>query len=195
MNRTILPMLLLAAAALAGCETPSTQPLASEDKRITDAALIGTWQAEDKAFYTVSPEDDHYLVVIDNRDAPNLHLWNLEMRPIQLGKYRFADFQAAEKERRAIEERWGPFFVPTHLFVRYTVDVGAGSLKIWTLKGSWLGKQADRPRYTDFDYSPIDPGDQRFLLTADTRDLQAFLESHAEAVDAFEVEEFKRVKP
>jgi hypothetical protein len=192
MNRTSLA-LLAAAAVLAGCETPSLRPLASEDKRITDAALVGTWQNEDDV-YTISVEDDHYRVVVADRDQP-VQTWNLQMRPVQLGKHRFADLQAAEKELRAIDELWGPFFVPTHVFVRYTVDVGAGSLKFWTLKGDWLSKQSGRPSYTSFDYAPIDPADHRFLLTADTRDLQAFLELHADDPNAFEMEELKRVKP
>jgi hypothetical protein len=174
-------MFFLAAVVLAGCETPSIKPLASDDKRITDAALVGTWQSDDGGTYTVRAEGDHYFVVVEDHDK-----WNLEVRPIQLGKYRFADIQVAEKERRAVEERWGPFFVPTHWFFRYSVDAGAGSLKVWALSGDWLGKQAVRPGYISLDYD---------LITADTRDLQAFLESHAEDPDAFQMEELKRVKP
>jgi hypothetical protein len=187
-------MLLLAAAVLTGCETPSIQPLVSEDKRITDAALVGTWQAGDDQIYTISVEDDHYRVVVEDRDQP-VQTWNLEMWPIQLGKHRFADLRAGGKEIRAVEDQWGPFFVATHVFVRYTVDEGAGSLKFWTLKGDWLSKQRVRPSSTSFDYVPIDPGDDRYLLTADTRALQAFLESHADDPDAFRMEELKRVKP
>jgi hypothetical protein len=195
LNRTILPLLLLAAAVLAGCQTPSIRPLASDDKRITDAALVGRWQSEEGDTYTVQVEDDHYLVVIEDHDKQIDHKWNLEVQPIQLGKYRFADISVAKKERDTIDERWGPLFVPTHMFVRYTVDVGAGSLKLWTLKADWLSKQRVRPSYTSFDYVHIDPFDLRVMLTADTRDLQTFLESHADDPNAFQMEEFKRVKP
>lgn len=182
MNRMILPMILLAA----GCETPSIRPLATKDKRISDAALVGTWQSEDGDTYTIRAEGDHYVIVFEDDEKQMDHKWNLEVRPIQLGKHRFADIQVAEKEQAAVEERWGPLFVPTHLFVRYTVDAVAGSLRFWALAGDWLGRQALRPGYISFD---------DYLITSDTVDLQAFLEVHAGDPHAFRMEEFKRVKP
>jgi len=195
LNRTILPLLLLAAAVLAGCETPSIRPLASDDKRITDAALVGKWRSEEGDTYTVQVKDDHYLVVIKDHNKLIGDKWNLEAQSIQLGKYRFVDIRVAKKERDTVDERWGPLFVPTHMFARYAVDVGAGSLKLWTLNVGWLSKQSVRPSYTDFDYVPFDPFDIRVMLTADTRDLQTFLESHADDPDAFQMKELKRVKP
>jgi hypothetical protein len=176
----ILPMILLAA----GCETPSIRPLATKDKRISDAALVGTWQSDGDT-YTIRAEGDHYVIVFEDDEKQIDHKWNLEVRPIQLGKHRL-DIQVAEKEQAAVEERWGPLFVPTHLFVRYTVDAAAGSLKFWALAADRLSRQALRRGHISF-------GD--YLITSDTLDLQAFLEVHAGDAHAFRLEEFKRVEP
>jgi hypothetical protein len=185
----LLLILLAAAALLAGCATPSLHPIYSPDKEIQDPGLVGVWRdadGTDKTTYTVTREGSQYqLVIAGEKDRTDcaVHL-------VQLGKYRFVDLAAADKERDQINDRWGELFLPTHMFLRYEVE-GDG-LKVWHLDRDWLKKGLDAKSPA---VACTTLNDQTILITASTPELQAFLEKYAADSAAFKFSELKRTKP
>src|SRR5262245_9774434 len=117
MSRLVCSLVLLAAALLTGCGTPSVHPVYSKDKEATDAALVGAWKptdGSDKTIYTVSREGGAYrLVATAEGDKPERY--EFEVRLVQLGTFRFADVAASESDRKKLDEQWGTFFLPTHM--------------------------------------------------------------------------------
>lgn len=192
MRNSLWSLFLLAAVGITGCGTASIHPLASDDTRTFDAALVGQWAKSDKddTVYTVAASGDQYTLVIEDKDAQKPERFEFEMRLVQLGKHRFVDVQAPQSERKKLDDKWSSLFIPAHLFGRYTID--ADTLKFWILNDDWL-RNSLRDGKVTLAHTRIDH--DRTLITASTVELQAFLKAHAEDAGAFDLTELKRIKP
>lgn len=184
-----------AAAALfviGGCGTPSIHPVWSKDKEIIEPALVGAWrEREEKTTYTVTRDGDAYRMVVRDGDPKNPKEWTLEMHLVKLGDARFADMTTPESEQSNVGTHWGPLFIPTHMFVKYALD--GDSLRVWMLDREWLEKlAADKKAALPF----TSVNKETILITADTPELQAFLQAHAAEASAFgKPIELSRMKP
>ena len=193
--RTLVWSLTLASAAVfCSCGTPSIHPLASDDTKATDPALVGTWAKpdadRDEAVYTIARAGENYALSVEDRDPKKPEKWDFEVRLVQLGKDRFVDVQPPEADRDKIDEKWSSLFIPAHLFARYEIE--GDTLKVWILDKEWLRKSlasgAIKLPHTGIDHDWV-------LITASTPELQAFFREHARDADAFDLTELKRVKP
>ncbi len=180
------------AITLGACATPSVHPIyTADDKPVIEPGLVGTWNtADDKATYTVSRAGDGYRLVIKDNEPKDARQWEFAVRLVMLGDTSFADFAAPEKESAAIGEKWGPLFVPTHMFAAWALDKDA--LTVRMLKKDWFKQGVAEKKFT-LAHTRVD---DEFLITAETRDLQAFLKEHAKDEKAFgDVVKLERVKP
>jgi hypothetical protein len=184
---------MLIAVALGGCSTPSVHTIYSKDKEVAEPALVGTWRgtdAGDKPTYAVSRAGDGYLLHVKNNEPQNPEEWDFDVQLVQLGAGRFADVAATEAERGKHDDHWGPFFLPTHLIARYTVE--GDSLTVWMLNAEALKSALDDHSVT---LAHTWPSKDTLLLTAETPDLQKFLGAHVKDEGLFNKAVLQRVKP
>jgi hypothetical protein len=184
--------LVLATIVVGGCGTPSIHPLYSKDKEATDDAIVGTWRStdkDDKTRFEVSRAGDAYRLVTrtDDKDAEPVEF---EVHLLQLGKYRFADFAAPGGDRKKQDEKWGPLFVPTHLFARYALD--GDRLKVWCPNRQRLAAAVKDKKVQ---LAATTPKNNLLLITAETAELQKFMQEHAEDSGLYDMVQLERVKP
>jgi hypothetical protein len=187
-----LVTLIVAAAFLSGCSTPSVHPVWSKDKDLTDPALVGAWapaEKDSKELYTVTRQGDAYHLVYKKTEKPE-ETREFDVRLVKLGAYRFADVTMPESAQRELSDRWAMFALPVHTFLRYSID--GDRLHIWCLdrKEFEAGLKAKT-----FTLAHTRTDDDTVLITAETPDIQAFLGTHAEDKDLFGAAELQRVKP
>lgn len=183
-------LLVLAAmlGGLGGCATPSVHPLYTDDTIVYEPALVGTWgQKDDAQTYSITRVGKVYHLLVKDHDPKKPQQWEFEVRLVKLGDHRYADVAAAEEERDAHEEHWGPLFVPTHMVARFAVSGDA--LTVWTLRHEWLKERLDA-REVSLAHTRLGPG--VILITATTAELQAFLRAHADNPLAFDKTELTR---
>ncbi len=184
---------LMAAVLAGGCATPSVHTIYTKDKEVADPALVGTWKgadSTDKSTYAVSRSADAYRLHVMNNDAQHPEEWDLEVRLVQLGSARFADIAPTDDEKGKHDDHWGPLFLPTHLLARYAVE--GDSLTVWVLNADALKAAMDERKVT---LSHTSPSKETLLLTAETPDLQKFLEAHGKDEGLFNKASLQRVKP
>jgi hypothetical protein len=187
----------LAATWMGGCGTPSVHPIYTKDTVIEDERIVGTWRDEDgKTIYAVSPtKESVYRLHVGSASKGNDDKGvdsDLELRLVQLGGNRFIDVCAAAADRSRVGDKHGTLFVPTHMFAR--VKVEGDAVTVWILKQDWARKMMN-DRSSGFSATPLDEKeDGPILITSDTDKLQAFLKTHAEEEDAWQVVTLRRVK-
>jgi hypothetical protein len=173
---------------LTGCATPSVNPVWSAERGISEPAIVGEWRPTkdgDKTTYTIAVKGDAYRMLARSIDPKEPEEWEFEVRLAKLGEGKFADVSAAPESREQVSKRWGPLFVPTHLFARYALEGDA--LRVWLVRREWL-ESSKLPQTTlSKDVS---------LITAPTSELQKFLESSVGKPQAFgDVIELRRALP
>lgn len=191
MSSKLWALVLASAAFLGGCSTPSVHPIWSKEKDFADPALVGAWRPAEKdahETYTLSRAGEWYHLVYEAKDAKDTR--EFDVRLVQLGKLRFADIAMPESAQRELGDKWDGFEIRTHMFLRYTIE--GDHLRIWCLDRKEFLAGIEAKRYT-LPYTALD-GDS-ILITADTADLQAFLERHAEDKDLFSSADLERIKP
>lgn len=192
MFRTIAGLVLAAVFAALGCTTPSVHPVYTDDSLVTDAGVVGTWKTgDDKATYEVTRAGDGYHLLVKSNDPTEPKQWEFSVKLTQIGPHRFADVTVVSTERDAHEDRWGPLFIPTHLFCRYTLEGDA--LDIWMLNLKWF-RTATADGTASLGSTFLNK--QTTLITAETPDLRAFLEKFGGDGAAFaDHSRLERVKP
>ncbi|MGH9939527.1 MAG: hypothetical protein ACREAM_25075, partial [Blastocatellia bacterium] len=81
--------------------------------------------------------------------------------------------------------------VPAHTLARVTIS--EGSISIAMMNADWLGRLSDR---NDLNLAHERLADHSVVLTAPTRELQAFVLSNANSKEAFcDAEVFHRLRP
>lgn len=180
------------ALTLGACATPSVHPIyTAADTPLIEPGLVGTWkQSGDKETYTITRAGDGYHMLVKNNEASGAKQWEFSVRLVKLGDSSFADIAAVEEERQAHEEHWGTLFVPTHMFVEWTLE--KDTLTVRMLKRAWLQSALADEKIT-LGHTRLDAS--TILITADTGDLQAFLKAHAKDDAAFgDVVNLERMK-
>src|SRR5437870_3291555 len=105
MKSHLWSLALVAAAAISGCATPSIHPLYSKDKEVAEPGIVGAWKPSDKndkTIYTVSRDGPAYRMVVKDGDGSEPKV--CDVRLVQLGKFRFADFSPTEKGAKGVDE-------------------------------------------------------------------------------------------
>lgn len=187
--------LLGVALAVMGCGTPSVHPIYSKDyPPVTEPGLVGTWKQSDAdTTYTVTRAGEGYrLLARDKKEgAGEVKEWAFTVRLVKIGDRAYADFYAEQKEREALDEKWGPLFVPTHLFAQWTL-VG-DALAVRFIDRDWLEKAMASKSVT---LASTRLNKDTILITAETAELQAFLKKYGGDTSAFADQvRLERVKP
>ncbi len=182
MNRKVLVGLLL---VLGGC-VPSLHPLYTEKDLIFDPALLGEWTLgknnKESWTFTKAGEKQYQLVYIDDEGKEGkfcVHLLKIEGRL-------FLDLFPMELDSKKTDEdpKENAFYklhlVPAHTFM--LVKQIQPTLQMAFLNPSWakdyLKAHPDAVRHEKVDHDEI-------VLTAPTKELQAFVLKHEKDADAF----------
>lgn len=170
---------ILALLPLASC-IPSIYPLYLPRDVVRDARVEGLWMEDTKARHTwrfEAHKDGYYAA----RQQDGVESGEFEARLVKLDGRLYLDLypKAAgrEAETLRVTQWWGVHFPPAHTF--YKVDLAEGKLDMWAVDGSWLKRLLDRnPNALAHKAGEIVFEHTEFVITAPTKDLQAFLRRH-----------------
>jgi len=181
--RSIKMTLVVLGAALifSGC-VPSLHSFFTEENIVFNDALLGVWMSDSgaKCTFTKSDENHYEFLHVDETAA------RFEARLIELDGVTFLDLYPHKRD-----SLYPAHFVPAHTLARVTI--GEGSISIAPLDDNWLRKLNDR---NDLNLAHERFADGAIVLTAPTRELQAFVLSNAKSKEAFgNAEVFHRLKP
>jgi hypothetical protein len=170
------------AVILAGCPTPSVQPLFTEQNLVFDPGLVGTWtddEGKDTWVVKRSGEKSYDLSVTEDGEP-----YSLKLHLLQLGVYRFLDLSPKEKLSSKIEGYW----LPLHYFYRIRRD--GDTVQVVGLEEDYL-----KPLIAAKKTRIAQMVDDAVLLTGSTKELQDYVLKHAEEQKAFtDPAEYHRVK-
>lgn len=172
------------ALALTAC-APSLHPFFTDKDVVFNEALLGTWidDSGGTCKFTKSGDDHYEFLVIDEKPA------RFEARLIELGGATFLDLYPKPLGEEV--ELYPANVVPAHSLARVTID--KDSISIALMDGDWLKRLSDQNRL-DLKHERVNG--EMIVLTASTRELQAFALKHANNKEAFgEVEIFHRFYP
>jgi hypothetical protein len=176
------------ALALTAC-APSLHPFFTEKDIVFNESLLGVWinDSGEICKFTKSGDDHYELLFVD--EAP----LRFEARLIDLGGATFLDLYPKLPSKYIDLD--SASFVPAHTLAR--VAIGKDSISIAIMDGDWL-KQLSDQRRLDLAHERLYLANEGFtsdtvVLTAPTRELQAFALKHADSKEAFgEAEVFYR---
>lgn len=162
--------------ALAGC-IPSLHPLLTEEEAVFDPALVGTWGKKDsQEAWTFAKDDEKTYTVVytDDKGQKGHFTGRLGMVKGRL----FLDLFPKETEVQE-NDFYKIHWLPGHTFLR--VNWGGPELRMELLSPKWLGELLEK------DPAAIkhEKVDGRVILTASTKDLQAFIAAHEKTEKAW----------
>ena len=173
MQRIVVVALLIALACLTGC-VQSVHPIYTKKDVVFEPALVGLWshrRGTDWSF-TRSDEKSYRLVSTSKKGRSQRFVAYLA----KIDGMLFLDFSPDDPKLARNEE----FYLPIHTWCR--VELTESTLSLHFLNHKWLTELiAENP--DAIGHAKIN--DQRFLLTAPTREFQAFVVKHAKTRDAF----------
>jgi len=162
---------------MAGC-IPSVHPLYTEQDLIFDPALVGEWadkEGKETWTFTKNGEKDYKLIYVDREGKAGMfvvHLLKVEDR-------RFLDFYPDDPELKQ-NDFYKAHLLPVHTFMR--IQQGEVTLQMTMLKPDWIKKfLRDNP-----DAVRHEKMDDTILLTAQPKELQAFLIKQEKTADAWD---------
>ena len=177
-------VVLGAALICAGC-VPSLHPFFAEENIVFNDALLGAWISDSgaKCLFTKSDENYYEFSYIDKTPA------QFEARLIELGGVKFLDLYPQPPDND--NGLYLASLVPAHTLARVTI--GEDSISIALMDDDWLRRLSDR---NDLNLAHERLADRSIVLTAPTRELQAFVLSNANGKEAFgDAEVFHRLRP
>lgn len=169
--------------AMAGCFAPALHPFFTNEDIVFNETLLGGWikDSGEKCLFTKSGEDHYELLYMSEAPA------RFEARLIEFGGATFLDLYP--KPMSGGDGLLLANFVPAHTLARVTIS--KDSISIAMMDGDWLKKLSDQNQL-DVAHQRLD--DEMIVLTAPTRELQAFTLKHAFTKAAFgEVAVFHRI--
>jgi len=206
---TTVATMIAATVALGGCYV-SLHPLVTDDVRVFEPKLVGTWESKDDKADTWTfrpaggepPSRYDIEIVEDGRTA----LFSGELA--RFDGVLVLDLKLGDNEKQcgSLDNGWFKMHVVgVHSFMRVGLD--GGTLKIELVDADWLDDAIEAKKvviaheHVDDDRNPHETGakdvhgsDDRKLLTAPTRELQALVRAHGKSglFDADEAGEFTR---
>ncbi len=181
MKKIKILRLAVAAAALsmfAGCIVSSVYPFYTEQDLIFDPGLAGRWANDNKTNelwqFTGAHEKYYLLTTVDDQETNSF-----EAHFFGLRSYQFLDLLTTNR---------GEFQLPIHLISKVMRSDTNVSMEF--MDYGWLAKLLEtNPAVLRHIVVPENSGNtntgQMLYLTADTKDLQAFLLKHADDTNAF----------
>jgi hypothetical protein len=171
------------AVLVSGCGVPSLYPLYTDKDPVFDPALIGTWSMKDGPIlkFTKGPNKSYELICTDKKGSAKF-----ETHLIRLGKNLFLDTFPIDSGLGQ-NEFYAIHLIPAHMFIK--VDLKGNELGIKVLNPEWFKEGIEKKRF-QIKYEVLS---NRFLLTAPSRELQAFVTRYADEAFSSEGEVMHRV--
>jgi hypothetical protein len=174
MQRKIIQILFIAfvAGIIAGC-VPSWNALFTEKDLIFDAKLVGTFNGDDGEVWEFAKDGDkRYKLTYTDKNGKA----SFEAHLLKLQDRQFLNVHLDESgyEGLKLDALTKITMFPTHLFFR--VDEIGTSLKMAAPNPDWLGKHLEKDPKA---IAHLRKKDGILLLTAETKELQAFVLKHA----------------
>lgn len=160
------------AALIAGC-VPSWNALFTDKDLTFDAKLVGTFNGDDNEVWAFAKDGDKkYKLTYTDKDGKA----TFEAHLLKIQDRRFLDVQLDENgyEGLKIDALTKITMVPAHIFFR--VDEIGDSVKMASPNPDWLSKHLEKKPKA---IAHLKKEDGISLLTAETKDLQAFVMKHA----------------
>jgi len=162
---------------MAGC-IPSVHPLYTDQDLIFDASLIGEWAdkgGKETWTFTKSGENAYKLLYLDEKGKKGefaVHLLNV-------GDRRFMDLYPSDPDLQQ-NDFYKCHLMPVHMFFR--VQQKENTLRMAFMKPDWIKKfLQEHPDAVK--HEKVDDG---IVLTAQPKELQAFLITHEKTPDAWD---------
>jgi len=173
MKTISLGLLLL----LAGC-IPSLHPLYTEDDLVTDPLLVGVWADKDGKITWTFTENGENAYTLDYADEDGQN-GQFAVHLLKLGDRQFLDLYPADPDLQQ-NVFYNYHLLPIHTFMR--VERQGDSLRMAVLKRNWI-KRYLKEHPKAIKHEAVDEG---ILLTAQPKDLQAFLRQLDKRPDAWD---------
>jgi hypothetical protein len=176
MKRTPFAVVMTIAAFLSGC-VPSLHPLYTDADLAYDPALVGEWSSEGSSetwTFTGDSEKEYKLVYVDKDGAKG----EFDVHLVKVKDRLFLDFFPKDPELQQ-NDFYKMHLLPVHTFMK--VEQIEPTLIMSPLNPEWLGKYLEE----NPDAIAHDEVDDRLVLTAGTKELQAFLLEHVDDKDAW----------
>jgi hypothetical protein len=162
--------------ALCGC-VPSVHPLYTEADLVFEPAIVGDWvdkEARQAWTFTKAGPKDYTVTFMDGDGKKGVFSGHL----VKVEGTLFMDLYPSELQ---VEQNayYRAHYVPAHTFVR--LQVTEAGLKMAALKPDWM-KTFIEASPSALKHEKLEEG---ILLTAPTKDLQAFLAKHLKTADAW----------
>ncbi len=161
MRRTLSLLTAAALLALPGCDRLHfLRPLHAPEDIVQEPLLVGEWRDQDKSCLSIEAADDHYIFKSGGDFRANVWL-------LRLGAQLYAD--VAED---------GPG-IPDHQFLR--VEISGDELRLEPLNTGWALEQVKANALPFERVEQVKGKDRRYVVTAESRQLQLFLLANAAA--------------
>ncbi|HKQ73264.1 MAG TPA: hypothetical protein VJ810_06015 [Blastocatellia bacterium] len=148
---------------------PSLHPFFTEKDIVFNDALLGEWINESGEKCKFTKSDDNYYEFLFVDEAPA----RFKARLIELGGAMYLDLYPEDLDRSL--GSYSANLVRAHTLAR--VSITKDSISIAMMDGDWLNKLRDRNQL-DLAHERLAGGE--IVLTAPTRELQAFVVKHAD---------------
>jgi len=162
---------------MAGC-IPSVHPLYTQQDLIFDPSLVGEWAGKDGKqtwTFTKSGENAYKVLCVDEKGMKGEFAAHL----LKVGERRFLDFYPADPHLQQ-NDFYTCHLLPVHTFMR--VQRQEDTLQMAFMKPDWIKKHLQE-NPAAIKHEKVDDG---VLLTAQPKELQAFLIKHDKTPDAWD---------
>lgn len=159
---------------ITGC-VPSLNPIFTYKDLIFDPALLGTWGTDDPHEKWVFEKSGEKSYKLKQTDGEGLSA-EFDARLVRLGDYKFLDLIVTNIDERHFKMNGFAVFsmIPAHLILKIQ-ELGP-KLKLSVMDPSWLREKLEKnPKLLE--HRKL--GDDRYAITASTKDLQKFVVEHA----------------
>ena len=177
-------VVVLAALVLTSC-APSLNPFYTDKDIVFNDDLLGAWvnDSGDKCMFTKSGDNHYDFLFVDDG------LSRFEARLIELGGVKFLDLYPKTQGKNS--DLSPANFVPAHTLALLTIS--KDSISIAMMDVEWIKKLSDQNR---LDLAHERLADGSIVLTAQTRELQAFVMKHADDKKLFgDADVYHRLTP
>ena len=171
---------LLFFAIVTGC-VPTLNPIYTDKDLIFDPALLGTWGSDDPREKWVFEKTNEKSYKLKQTDSEGLTA-EFDTRLVRLGDYKFLDLIVTNIDEKYIKLNGFAAFslVPAHLVLQ--VHELRPKLKLSAMNPDWVKEWLDKnPK--SLEHRKL--GDDRYVITASTKELQKFVLQHADEEGLF----------